>query len=239
MPGPTDFPKASRIIQFAMEDAGLLQDGEEPSSEQYSKYMVRLNDLINLWQTQGLKLWLIRDITIPLTTAKSSYTIGSTGDVVMDKPLRVLGASYVRTNGSDSVMEARPWGGYFGASPTINTGEPSFYFTDKGQTLLTVHIWPVPTAAVVAAGSVHLLAQIQVPNLVSLTDTMAFPQEWFLALRWGLADDICTGQPQAIMDRCERRANTYRTVLEDWDVEDTSVSFAPSDAGYAHYSNFK
>ena len=43
----------------------------------------------------------------------------------------------------------------------------------------------------------------------------------------GLADELATGQPQPIMQRCEAKANQYRQALEDWDVEDASTSFAP------------
>jgi len=78
--------------------------------------------------------------------------------------------------------------------------------------------------------------QQQIANFTGLYDTIDFPQEWMMALRWGLADDICTGQPQAIMDRCKANAGMYRTALEDWDVEDTSTRFTPDSqtrGGYA------
>ena len=81
--------------------------------------------------------------------------------------------------------------------------------------------------ATAATGTGHLIIQQQVTIFTNLTDTISFPEEWRMALRWGLADDICTGQPQATMDRCEKRAGTYRTMLEDWDVEDAATSFAP------------
>ena len=48
-----------------------------------------------------------------------------------------------------------------------------------------------------------------------------------MALRWALADDICTGQPQAIMDRCAGRSRYYKEILEGWDVEDAPTRFTP------------
>ena len=75
--------------------------------------------------------------------------------------------------------------------------------------------------------------------MVSVNDQMNFPQEWFLALRWGFADEICTGQPQAIMDRCEKKATMYREALEDWDVEDTSTRFQPDTRMGYGASNFR
>ena len=94
------------------------------------------------------------------------------------------------------------------------------------STYLGVFFWLVPDSTA-ALGTAHLIIQAQAPNFVQLTDQSSFPQEWAIALRWGFADEICTGQPQAIMDRCEKRAATYRAMLEDWDVEDASTRFTP------------
>jgi len=240
MTTPASFNTAARIIQFAMEDAGILQDGDEPTSEQYAKMMQRLNDLINLWQTQGIKLWLLEVVPVTLIADQYRYKFGPTltNDVVMDKPMRVISAAFNYNTGSQTPLIVRAWTGFFGNTVLPEKGVPTFYFVDKAIPDLEVIIWPVPNAQTVAQGNLQLLLQLQVPDLVSLTDTMAFPKEWFLALRWGLADDICTGQPQAIMDRCERRATAYRTALEDWDVEDAPVRFIPDARGSSNYGSF-
>ena len=85
----------------------------------------------------------------------------------------------------------------------------------------------------------HLLVQNQITQMVSLTDTTAFPLEWSMGLRWGLADELATGQPQAIMDRCEKRATAYRQALEDWDVEDAPTSFTPDQRALYATSSFR
>ena len=43
------------IINDAMHDAGYLQEGEIPNSDQLASNQRRLCDIINLWQTQGLR----------------------------------------------------------------------------------------------------------------------------------------------------------------------------------------
>jgi len=78
-----------------------------------------------------------------------------------------------------------------------------------------------------------------VTNFISVTETMNFPIEWRIALRWGLADELATGQPQAIMDRCQGRALAYRTMLEDWDVEDASTRFTADTRGYGFMGRFR
>src|SRR5215510_5612128 len=79
------------IITDAMVDAGFLQEGQRPNSEQLATNMRRLNDMINLWQTQGLKLFLQEDINVPLVVGQTRYGLGPLGpDLVMARPPRIL-----------------------------------------------------------------------------------------------------------------------------------------------------
>jgi hypothetical protein len=239
MTTPSTFNTPDRIIRMAMVDAGYLQDGDDPTPEQYANYLNRLNDLINFWQTQGLKLWLQTDLAVPLVAGQATYTIGPSGSVVMAKPTRVLDDGYYL----DSSNIKRPLtlisrNEYMRLSNVIQTGAVNSYFVDKRQTDIAVSMWLVPDTQA-ASGEVHLLIQQQVSNLVSLTDSMNFPFEWFLALRWGLADDICTGQPQAIMTRCQMKAAIYFNALEAWDVEDASTRFTPDSRRTGGASTFQ
>lgn len=232
------------IITDAMQDAGLLQDGEVPTPEQLAKYMRRLRDVINLWQTQGLKLWLLSDTAVTLVAGQATYSFKPSGDVNMTKPLRVIQGYYLFT--SSNVR--RPiwplsWQEYLtlgqAGTLTSNWGAISQYFVNKLATELTVTFWLCPDTNEAANGTAHVLLQTQVTNPVNLTETVQFPEEWRMALHWGLADDICTGQPQAIMDRCAQRATTYRTALEDWDVEDTTTTFQVDSRNSANVGRFR
>lgn len=216
------------IIYDAMQDAGLLPDGQYPTPEQYAKYMRRLRDLVNTWQTQGIKLWLTQDITVPLIAGQATYTLGPSGSVNMDKPLQVVDAYYLySSNNVRRPLLPLAWSDWVRLGQVGNQGTITQYFVDKRQSLLYVTFWQTPSSSEASSGSVHLVLRVQATNPTNLTETMNFPEEWRMALRWGLADDICTGQPAAIMARCQERALYYRRILEDWDVEDTPVRFSP------------
>lgn len=234
MTTPADNTPAS-IIKDAYFDAGLLQSGDTPDSETLVDGMRKLTDLINLWQTQGLKLWLNVDTSITLVSGTGTYTLGPSGTVVMTKPLRVIEAYYLDSTGIRRPLTVLSWDDYIRLSQVTTTGQINSYFVNKQATQLSVFFWLVPDATA-ATGTAHLLLQTQVTNFISVTETMDFPPEWRIALRWGLADEICTGQPQAIMDRCQQRAAAYRTMLEDWDVEDAPTQFQP-DSRSQYFSN--
>jgi len=215
-----------RIIQDAMEDAGYLQEGDTPNSEQFARYSRRLNDVINTLQTQGLKLWTQTDQSVTLVAGTRDYTMKLGGSVNITKPMRTLQGYYLDSNNNRRPIYPISWEEWLRLSTTTQRGAISQYFVQKQVTQLTVSFWLTPDTTA-ATGTAHLLIQQQITNFTGLYDTIDFPMEWMLTLRWNLAADICTGQPQAIMDRCESKAQFYRTLMEDWDVEDTSTRFTP------------
>jgi hypothetical protein len=224
------------IIKDAMLEAKLLQESQEPNGEQYAQNIGRLTDMINVWQTQGMKLWLLSDQSITLVSGTQTYTLGPAGSTVMTRPTRVEQAYFLDAS---SPANSRPiniisWQEYLSLGQRTQTGALTSIFVDKGQTQVTVYAWPVPDSTA-ATGTLHLLLRTQVTGPISLTETMNFPVEWRLALVWGLAAEICTGQPQAVVVRCEGRAELYRRMLEDWDVEDTGTRIAPN-LGQTNYA---
>jgi hypothetical protein len=239
MTTPALFNTPFRIVAHAMWNAGLLPHGEDPNPEQYAKYLDRLSDLVNLWQTQGLKLWLQQDIPVTLVAGSNPYNLGPAGTIIATKPTRVLdNGYYLDVNNVKRPINMISRDEYTRLSNTIQQGPITAYFVDKKALNLVVYLWYVPDAAA-ATGTVHLTIQQQVAGFVSLSDTIQFPLEWFMALHWGLADEISTGQPQAIMDRCEKRAMAYRIALEDWDVEDASTTFTPDNRTQQNASSFR
>lgn len=215
------------IIDDALHDAGWLQLGQRPNSEQLAVNLRRLNDIINFEQTQGVKLFLQEEINVPLVANQGTYSIGPGGDVDMTKPERIL-TGYITVVGSNTrrqltIMSRRDYD--LLSQVTGNSGAINQFFVDKQATALKLSVWPPPDATD-AANTATFLMQIQAANPVFLTDTSSFPQEWRMFLRWALADEVCTGQPESIMQRCQTRAQAYRIVLEDWDVEDAPTLFA-------------
>ncbi len=237
MTAPTDNTPIS-IITDGYFDAGLIQEGQTLNPEQIVSGMRRLTGMINLWQTQGLKLWLNVDTAITLVAGTGTYTLGPAGTVVMTKPLRVIEAYWLSSAGNRTPLTVLSWDDYMRLSQVNQQGAINSYFVDKQQAVLSVFFWLIPDATA-ATGTGHVLLQTQVTNFIAVNETMNFPIEWRLALHWGLADEVCTGQPQAIMDRCEKRATMYRAALEDWDVEDAPTRITPDQRMMQHSGRFR
>ncbi len=223
------------VIEDAYIDATIIKRGQSLSSDQLVLGMRRLTDVINFEQTQGLKLWLNVDTAVPLVAGQGTYTFSPTGDVTMPKPPRAIEAYYRDVNGIRRPLICLSWDDYIRLSQVNQTGQINSFFVNKKQLELSVFFWLIPDATA-ATGEAHLLLQTQVTNFVNVTEEMNFPVEWRMFLHWALAADLATGQPQAIMDRAEQKTAMYREMLEGWDVEDASTSFAP-DSRSQYYGN--
>ena len=217
------FNSVDRMVRMAYADAGFLQEGSDPSSFQITDAIQRLNDIINFQQTQGLKLWVNQDYAITLIAGIGQYQLTT---ALGPKPLRIVDAYYSDQNGIRRPLTPMSWAEYIRLSQITQLGQINSYFVDKQINSLNVYLWLVPDTTT-ALGTVHVVQQQQIVNAITVNDTLSFPTEWFIFLRWALADDIATGQPQAIMDRCALKAAYYKEKLEDWDVEDASTMFQP------------
>jgi hypothetical protein len=235
---PADFYTPNRIIRFARQDAGLLQTGGTINSEDLTDGMNRLNEMILYRQTKGLKLWLQFLQPVTLVNGQQVYVFGPGGDVPFNKPTRIISGYFQDQNGNQRPLIELAWDDWNKLSNKNQQGDINSYFVDKQAFVLRVSYWLIPNV-LAALGTAQMLVQQQQPTVVSLTDTMVFPPEWGMWLHWGLADQISTGQPQAIMDRCEKRATEALETLADWDVEDAPTSFAPDLRGPQNFGSFR
>lgn len=235
---PPDYGTPKRLITMAYRDCGILAVDTEPGSAQLLDGMNRLADLLYFHQTQGLKLWLLEDIPLPLVAAKQMYTCGPTGDVAGPKPFRVEYA-YAMDNTQQNRRPLIPlsYGDWTWLSNTQQAGQVTQYFVDKQLQTLNIHLWLIPDSEQVNNGAVHMVLRKKAEHLVNLYEDMTFPTEWYLALRWALADELATGQPSAVQQRCAIRANSYIEALQNFDIEDVPFRIT-ADQSWTQRSGF-
>lgn len=220
---------AYHVVCEAMHDACYLDLAEDPGSDELALYLPRLNELINTEQTQGLKLWLQEDVSFTPVQSQQTYAIGPAGDIVMPRPTRIIEAYFMlpvaQVGGQQVIYPLIPlsrneWDMLGTRNPP---GITNSYFVDKQQNQLNLNLWLNPDAYT-ASATVHLICQVQVNQIISVTDSMNFPIEWFSYLHWALADEISTGQPAAVQAKCQMMRQFYWQKLWSFDVEDTSTA---------------
>lgn len=221
---------ATAIVTKAYQDCQRLARFASLVADQQTDALDRLNDIINLWQTQGLKLFLDYEHTVTLVASQGTYSFRSGGDVNVSRPLEVKHVSYWDSNSVSRPLHPISRQEWSSLSNRTQTGSVNQYFAEKLYDRLNLHLWNVPDSTA-AAGTLRVVVRAQADNPATIGANVLFPPEWALALRWGLADELATGMPDAVQARCAQRARAYREALEDFDVENTETYFQPDQRG--------
>lgn len=176
--------KAADIIDLALKDIGIVGEGQTASGTAMQDAFVTLNQMLALWQADGLTVYAQKTIIATLTGA-ASYTIGAGGSINVARPVKI-DAAFWRVGGTDCpVTVFHSLIDYERACKGVTSGVLSAIFYDPTYPLATLHSLPNS-----AAGELHLVCRVDLPTYISASDDIAFPPEYALALRYGLAEQL-------------------------------------------------
>lgn len=218
------------IIASSLRLLGQLGEGLTPSAEDYFNCAQSLNMMIKAWMTNGLQLWKVTDVMVALVAGQSVYTIGPTGDVISDRPLRIIQA-FRRDNTINSLdIELSIWS----RSEYMNIGNkltpaamPTAVYYQPTMGNGTLYVYPTPFTPLITGDIVHLIAHLPISDVVSAASVPEFPNEWFQCLKWGLAAEIGLeyGAPPRVMDRVDTKADMYYKAMENWGSAEEAISY--------------
>jgi hypothetical protein len=233
----------NQIISLALRKLGVLELGATPDPETIDNASLALNLLIKQMATEGLKLWKVVELVIPLYTNQYIYTLGGTTSTAMylsndlinpitTKPLKVIQGWY-RTNTDtppiDTPLQILSRQEYSILGSKMSTGVPNSIFYDIKQNNGDLYVYLDPDAYVSENLELHLISQLQMNDVNYANDVPDFPNEWMNTLVWNLADQLAIEYSVPNNHRMEiaQKAKMYRDQLVDWDVEITSTFFQP------------
>ncbi len=221
------------IISAALRKLQVLELGVTPDSNTITNAAQALNIMIKAWQTQGIKLWTVVEDTLTLVAGQTSYVIGPSGPgLVADKPLKVIQAWARNTTVTpqlDIPLLPLSKQEYNTLSSKFTQGMINSFFYDPSTTSGTMYFFLTPDANTASTYQIHFVAQRPLLDVSLSTDIPDFPNEWMQALVWGLADELAVEYGCHINLRQEvaMKAEKYRKMMEDWDIEAPSTFFSP------------
>ena len=176
------------LISGALRLAGAVSLGETPTTDQVIEAAQALNMLVKALQVDGMPLWAIKEYTMTMTASTASYAIGVGLTVNTPKPLKVIQA-YLRdiTTNVDVPLRIVTRDEYNRLGNKTTSGVPSqiYYEPQRDQGLL--YVYPTPGTTEVTNKRIVLVYQRPFEDFDSSTDTPDFPQEWYEAIKYGLA----------------------------------------------------
>ena len=214
------------VINGALRVLGVIGAGDSPTPQDYQNCSEALNLYIKQLQTKGMPLWLVEDLPVPMVAGQYTYTLGPTGDVVCDRPLRVVMAFIRSPQGNDTTLQVISRQEYMqqGYKPSSGTPNQVYYDPQLGNGVL--YVFNNPNAA---GWTIHLQVQQPISDILTPNAIPQFPSEWFNTLKFGLADQLALeyGVPAQVRAELAQRAAKYEEVMTDWSQEEASTSFSP------------
>ena len=192
-----------------------------------------LNLMVKQWMTEGIKLWTVTEVNFPLVLNQTSYTAGpSLCDITTDKPLRIIQAwvrNTVVTPDIDIPLNIISRQEYNMLGSKFSTGTANSIYLNPGVTTSTIKLFLTPDASAVATYTVYMVVQRPINDISSSSAVPDFPNEWMQALVWGLADQLALEYGLPVNHRQEvlMKAEKYRDLLMEWDIENESTFFTP------------
>jgi hypothetical protein len=232
-----------QIITLALRKLGVLEIGATPDPDTIANASMSLNLLIKMMSTDGLKLWKISELIIPITANQTSYTLGGATSTLMydslnptvaitDKPLKAIQGFYRNNQSSPPIdvpvmLISKQEYNILGSKKSTGVANTLFYDPRKLNGILYVYLTPDVYSQTNL--QLHLIVQLPLDDLNSALEVPDFPNEWMNCLVWNLADQMSMeyGVPMNARQEIALRAAAYKTQLVDWDVEASSTFFMP------------
>lgn len=163
--------------------------------------------------------------TLTAAASDNAYVVAYTDKIY--RPLLVLSA---RTGTLDSnveiIMEDLRRDDYFDISDKTTAGRPTTYYYDKQLDNGTLYVWPRPDNV---DQIINFSFYEEVEDMDSSTDNFDFPQEWTLALMWGLAAELAQAYGMyAELDKIQKKADFLRMQLSEFNYDEESLFILPS-----------
>ena len=193
---------------------------------------IELDDGTLQWTTvNGVPSSNIVTLTATLTGAAAIDNHVYNYTKIAQRPLRLYDGRLKIDDGNEIPIVPISRGTYKSLPTKTTVGKPTQYYYDPQLDNGKLFIWPTSDSV---KDRLLFSVQRQIEDLDNASDNLDFPQEWLKAIVWNLAVDMAydyqipTTNPQHFQS-LEARAAKYFEDVENFDVENVSVNFMPSD----------
>ena len=216
-------PSLGELTLYAYNQIGIRNTAL--TQEHMMTSRIATNLMLARWSNQGVNLWAVDLITVPLVQAQKTYNVDANTVMILD--------AYIETTGGsqpiDRIILPVSRTEYASYPNKDQQGFPTTFWFDR---LLspTVTLWPVPDGNEPYL-KYYRVRQLQDSNLTN-GQTVEIPYLWMEAFADGLAYRLAKiWQPQAAPMLKADAAESYK-IASDQNVESASQYISPQISGY-------
>lgn len=173
---------AADIVQEARSLIGIQADEDPIESHELARGLRWFNIMLKAWQADGVRTWTLTEGSFALVQGQASYSFAAGGDVTT-VPFDMDNVRIYRGS-TDLPMLQMSRDEYFSMPNKTAQGYPTQYYFDRQRDTATFYVWQAPDAT---GGTIKYTYRRIIDSIISSADTMDLPQEWYLAIIYGLA----------------------------------------------------
>jgi hypothetical protein len=214
------------IITRALRIIGAIGQGETPSATAITEGAEALNDVVKEWEADGMPLWALTTYKVRPTSGVATYTLS-------DGPLRIIhGWTHDSSSDSDTDLVLLTRQEYQGLGSKLSSGPPSQFWYDPPGNLTKpgmITFFPVPDSTCQTYHTYSFTGQKPFEDFDTASDVPDFPQYWFNAVKWGLADQLAYEYGVGITERSmiSKKALFHKSQALSFGGEEGSLRIHP------------
>ena len=189
------------------------------------------NLMLSSWANQGVNLWEVVLISVPLVQSQTTYTVPAKVVMILDA---VIQQNTGTSSQFDRVIMPISRTEYSQTPNKLQQAPPTVFWFDR---LInpTVTLWPVPDQSNYYTLNYYAVTQIQDAELTD-AQTVDIPYRWLDALAAGLAARLAAIYAPDRMQMLEAKAQQAYTIAATQDTENVGLYITPGLSGYFRVS---
>ena len=214
-------PSLGEIVLYAYQNIGV-----RPTSvlqEHMESARMAMNMMLARFSNQGVNLWAVDLITVPLIEGQATYAVD--GNTIM-----VLDAYTTTDSGIDRVIMPISRTEYASYPNKTQQGFPTSYWFDR-LVSPTLTLWPVPDGSSATILKYYRVRQIQDANLQN-GENVEIPYRWLEALADGLTYRLARIWAPQMAQMLKGQADESYQIAAVQDVETVPTYISPMLGGY-------
>jgi hypothetical protein len=201
-----------KIITGSMRLLGLVQANSVPTDAEIQVGIRALNVLMDSWSNDRLMIFKLQPYYFLTVGGQQDYTLGPTGDWVIERPMRIeqaytdltsnQGNGLQTTSLPISIANDSQWSSI--VTKRVTTQIPNILYDNGNYPNRTISLYPIPT------GTITIVLWLWQPLLKfdSIDDVISLPKGYVRSIRFNLA---CELAPDYGRDASEIVKNTAVT----------------------------
>lgn len=217
---------AQDTVAAALRLTGAFDEYDTIPAQDLTNCLQALEILVKEMALEGLPLWAVKDVSFPTVVGQAAYNLSTITSSTL--PLRILDQYIIDGSGNSTTLVMTSRYDWDTLGQKAQPGVPNQVWYDPQLNGGTLTLYDVPNDT---QHTIHVVLQLQMQDVGSLTNNIAFPQEAYRMLKWCLADEISLEYRTPANERLEinQKALAIKEKFfnAEFGQEQTSIYFTP------------